>query len=46
MIEEKPLAELNVGHYVTEIAKQNGAFSLSAPGHIKSKKVINVIKNI
>ena len=45
MIVEKQLAELNVGHYVTDIAKQNGSFSLSAPGHIKSKKVINNLKN-
>ena len=45
MIEEKQLVELNVGHYVTEIAKQNGAFSLSAPGHIKSTKVISHLEN-
>jgi len=45
MIVEKQLAELNVGHYVTEIAKQNGTFSLSAPGHIKSNKVISHLKN-
>ncbi len=44
MIVEKQLAELNVGHYVTEIAKQNGTFSLSAPGHIKSNKVISHLK--
>jgi len=42
---EKQLDELNVGHYVTEIAKQNGTFSLSSPGHIKSSKVINHLKN-
>lgn len=45
MIIEKQLSELNVGHYVTEIAKQNGTFSLSSPGHIKSTKVINHLKN-
>jgi HD-GYP domain-containing protein (c-di-GMP phosphodiesterase class II) len=45
MIIEKQLSELNIGHYVTEIAKQNGTFSLSAPGHIKSKKVINHLKS-
>jgi len=44
MIVEKQLTELNVGHYVTEIAKQNGTFSLSAPGHIKSNKVISHLK--
>ncbi len=45
MIVEKQLTELNIGHYVTEIAKQKGTFSLSAPGHIKSNKVINYLKN-
>lgn len=45
MIVEKQLAELNVGHYVTDIAKQNGTFSLSSPGHIKSSKVISNLKN-
>jgi HD-GYP domain-containing protein (c-di-GMP phosphodiesterase class II) len=45
MIIEKQLSELHVGHYVTEIANQNGSFSLSAPGHIKNTKVINHLKN-
>ena len=45
MIIEKQLTELNVGHYVTEIAKQDGDFILSAPGHIKNTKVINNLKN-
>lgn len=45
MIIEKQLTELRIGHYVTEIAKQNGTFSLSAPGHIKSNKVINHLKS-
>lgn len=45
MIVEKQLTELNVGHYVTKIAKQKGNFSLSAPGHIKSDKVINHLKS-
>lgn len=45
MIIEKQLTELNVGHYVTEIAKQDGNFILSAPGHIKNTKVINNLKN-
>lgn len=41
MIIEKPLTELKVGHYVTEIAGQKGTYSLSSPGHIKSNKIIN-----
>ncbi|MDX2369597.1 MAG: HD-GYP domain-containing protein [Colwellia sp.] len=45
MIVEKQLTELKIGHYVTEIANQSGNFSLSAPGHIKSDKVINHLKN-
>jgi len=45
MIVEKQLTELSVGHFVTEIAKQNGTFSLSAPGHIKSNNVINHLKS-
>jgi HD-GYP domain-containing protein (c-di-GMP phosphodiesterase class II) len=45
MIVEKQLTELNIGHYVTKIAKQNGKFSLRIPGHIKSDKVINNLKN-
>ncbi len=45
MIVEKQLTELNVGHYVTEIAQQNETFSLSAPGLIKSNKVINHLKS-
>ena len=45
MIVEKQLTELKIGHYVTKIANQKGNFSLSAPGHIKSNKVINSLKN-
>lgn len=45
MIVEKELTELNIGHYVTKIAKQNGKFSLSAPGHIKSDKVIDHLRS-
>ena len=45
MIVEKQLNELSVGHFVTEIAKQNGTFSLKAPGHIKSINVINHLKS-
>jgi HD-GYP domain-containing protein (c-di-GMP phosphodiesterase class II) len=45
MIIEIQLSELNVGHFVTDIAKQNGNFSLSAPGHIKSVNVIHHLKS-
>jgi HD-GYP domain-containing protein (c-di-GMP phosphodiesterase class II) len=45
MIVEKQLSELNIGHYVTKIAKQQGNFSLKAPGHIKSDQVINHLMN-
>ncbi|MFT7006824.1 MAG: HD-GYP domain-containing protein (c-di-GMP phosphodiesterase class II) [Colwellia sp.] len=45
MIVEKQLTELNIGHYVTKIAKQNGKFTLRAPGHIKNDKVINHLQN-
>ena len=45
MIKEIQLTELNVGHYVTKIAKQNGNFSLSAPGHIKNDKIITYLKS-
>jgi len=45
MIVEKQLNELSVGHFVTEIAKQNGNFSLKEAGHIKSINVINHLKN-
>ncbi len=45
MIVEKTLSELKVGHFVTKIAKQNSNFSLTAPGHIKSKAVINHLKS-
>jgi HD-GYP domain-containing protein (c-di-GMP phosphodiesterase class II) len=45
MIVEKQLTELNIGHYVIKIAKQNGKFSLTTPGHIKSAKVIDRLKS-
>ena len=45
MLIEKTLTELSVGHYVVKIAKQKGNFSLSAPGHIKSDKVIAHLLN-
>jgi len=45
MLIEKHLDELTIGHFVVEIAKQQGSFSLSAPGHIKSDAVINHLKS-
>jgi HD-GYP domain-containing protein (c-di-GMP phosphodiesterase class II) len=45
MIVEKQLTELTVGDYVIKIAKQAGNFSLNAPGHIKSNKVIARLKD-
>jgi HD-GYP domain-containing protein (c-di-GMP phosphodiesterase class II) len=45
MIEEKTLYELEVGHYVTKIAKQKSNFSLKAPKHIKNQAVINHLKS-
>lgn len=45
MLIEKELSELIVGHYVVKIIAQEGDFSLRAAGHIKSKTVINHLKN-
>ncbi len=45
MFKEKLLTQLSVGHYVVKIAKQDNNFSLSAPGHITAKTVINNLKN-
>ncbi|MBL4909931.1 MAG: HD-GYP domain-containing protein [Alteromonadaceae bacterium] len=45
MFEEKEITELVPGQYVIEIAKQNGSFSLSSPGHIKNQAVINHLKS-
>lgn len=44
MLIEKELSELTVGHYVVKIIQQEGCFSLTAAGHIKSKAVINHLK--
>jgi len=41
MLIEKELSELTVGHYVVKIVAQEGNFSLTAAGHIKSQAVIN-----
>lgn len=45
MLIEKNIDEVIVGHYVEKIAKQQGNFSLSAPGHIKSNAVIVHLKS-
>jgi len=45
MFEEKKIDELLPGQYVVEIAEQNGSFSLSSPGHIKSQAVVNHLKS-
>ena len=45
MLIEKELSELTVGHYVVKIIQQEGCFSLTAAGHIKSKAVINRLKS-
>jgi HD-GYP domain-containing protein (c-di-GMP phosphodiesterase class II) len=45
MFEEKEITELIPGHYVIEIAKQTGSFSLSSPGHIKNEGVILHLKS-
>ncbi len=45
MLIEKDLSELTVGHYVVKIILQEGNFSLTAAGHIKSKAVISHLKN-
>lgn len=41
---EIDITELKVGYYVDKIGKQQGSFHLTAPGHIKSDKVINNLK--
>ncbi|RHW76928.1 HD-GYP domain-containing protein [Colwellia sp. RSH04] len=45
MLTEKKISEVAVGHYVVKIAEQEGQFSLTSPGHIKSLAVINNLKN-
>ncbi|MBA6336717.1 HD-GYP domain-containing protein [Colwellia sp. BRX8-7] len=40
MIVEIEISGLLKGHYVVDIAKQRGAYSLTTPGHIKNIKVI------
>lgn len=45
MLTEKKISDVAVGHYVVKIAEQEGQFSLTSPGHIKSLAVINNLKN-
>jgi len=45
MIEEVKISELVVGYYVVDIATQQNNYSLSAPGVIKNKDVINNLEN-
>ena len=42
---EKNISELTIGHYVVKIIKQEGNFSLTAAGHIKSNAVISHLKS-
>lgn len=44
MILEIDIAELEVGNFVVNIVEQQGNFSLSKPGHIKSLAVIKNLK--
>jgi HD-GYP domain-containing protein (c-di-GMP phosphodiesterase class II) len=45
MLIEKDISELTIGHYVVEIIQQEGNFSLTAAGHIKSIAVIQHLKS-
>jgi HD-GYP domain-containing protein (c-di-GMP phosphodiesterase class II) len=45
MLIEKDISELTIGHYVVKIIKQEGNFSLTAAGHIKSYAVVNHLKS-
>lgn len=45
MIVEVKISELLKGHFVVDIAKQQGTFNLTSPGHIKNIKVIDNLRN-
>ena len=45
MLIEKELSDLSIGHYVVKIIAQEGNFSLTTAGHIKSKAVINHLRS-
>jgi len=45
MLIEKDLSELTIGHYVVKITLQEGNFSLTKSGNIKSKAVIDHLKS-
>mgnify|MGYP000049773546 CR=1 FL=1 len=40
MIEEVDISELTIGHYVVDIVRQKGTYSLTQSGHIKNHAVI------
>ena len=45
MINEVQITELQVGHYVVDIVKQQGSYNLTQAGHIKSELIINKLKS-
>ncbi len=45
MLIEKDLSELTIGHYVVKIIAQEGKYSLTNAGHIKSEAVIKHLKS-
>ena len=40
MIVEKPINEIKTGHYIVDIVKQSGNFSLKNAGHVKSDAIV------
>jgi len=45
MLIEKDISEITIGHFVVKIINQEGNFTLTAAGHIKSNAVINHLKS-
>jgi HD-GYP domain-containing protein (c-di-GMP phosphodiesterase class II) len=45
MIVEIKISELLKGHFVVDIAQQQGTYNLSSPGHIKNTNVIGNLRN-